>query len=153
MKNIIKYSHTNIIAKDWKKLAQFYIDVFECEPVYPERDLSGAWIDKLTKIPNVKIRGMHLKLPGYQDGPTLEIFEYNTLSKGENKPLIHHKGYGHIAFHVTNVDETLKKLLVKGGQKYGELIEKSIEDLGIIRVVYAKDPEGNIIEIQHWRSE
>jgi predicted enzyme related to lactoylglutathione lyase len=29
----MKYAHTNIIARDWEKLAQFYIDVFDCEIV------------------------------------------------------------------------------------------------------------------------
>jgi predicted enzyme related to lactoylglutathione lyase len=37
----IKFTHTNIIAKDWKKLSQFYQEVFECVPVPPERDMQG----------------------------------------------------------------------------------------------------------------
>ena len=32
MKNNTRYAHTNIISKDWKKIAQFFIDVFECTP-------------------------------------------------------------------------------------------------------------------------
>jgi predicted enzyme related to lactoylglutathione lyase len=28
-----KYVHTNLIAKDWKKLAKFYTDVFGCKLV------------------------------------------------------------------------------------------------------------------------
>lgn len=48
---MIKYVHTNILANDWKKLSQFYMDVFGCKPVYPERDLEGKWIDKMTDIP------------------------------------------------------------------------------------------------------
>lgn len=151
MKNQTIFSHINIIAENWKNLAQFYIDVFECEPVFPERDLSGEWLEKLTKIPNVEIKGVHLKLPGYQEAPTLEIFGYSKLSKNGNTPLINDKGFAHIAFHVTDVDATLKKLIAKGGQKYGELVEKDIDGLGIIRVIYATDPEGNIIDIQNWR--
>ena len=27
----IKYVHTNIISRDWRRLAQFYEDVFGCE--------------------------------------------------------------------------------------------------------------------------
>ena len=119
MKNQIKYTHTNIIARDWKKLAQFYIDVFDCEPVYPERDLSGDRLEKLTKIPDVKIRGIHLRLPGYLNGPTLEIFGYHTISKQENKPLIGDKGLDHIASHVTDVDAILKNLMAHGGESYG----------------------------------
>ena len=151
MNNAIKFSHTNIIARDWKKLAQFYIDVFGCEPLYPERDLSGDWIVKLTKIPGARIRGIHLKLPGFQDGPTLEIFQYNTLPEKKNDPVINNPGFSHIAFHVTDVKETLTRLLAHGGDPYGELVEKEIAELGTIQVIYAKDPEGNIIEIQRWK--
>jgi predicted enzyme related to lactoylglutathione lyase len=153
MKNEIKFVHTNIIAKDWKRLAQFYIDVFECEPVYPERDLSGNWIDKLTKIPYVRIRGIHLRLPGYDNGPTLEIFEYSEISKRPDAPLINDQGFSHIAFHVSDVDETMNRLIARGGAKYGELIEKEIKGIGILKAIYARDPEGNIIEIQNWKKE
>jgi len=153
MSYTIKFVHTNIIARDWKRLAQFYIEVFGCEPVYPERNLSGEWVDKITKISNVKIKGIHLKLPGYQDGPTLEIFEYNNLSKQNNKPLINDPGYSHIAFHVNDVEAILQKLISNGGESYGELIEKNIEGIGILKVIYAKDLEGNIIEIQNLKRE
>jgi catechol 2,3-dioxygenase-like lactoylglutathione lyase family enzyme len=152
MKNEIKFVHTNIIAKDWKKLAQFYIDVFECEPVYPERDLSGDWIDKMTGIANVNIKGIHLKLPGYENGPTLEIFEYNVQPGKPFDSIINDQGFIHIAFHVSNVDETMNRLIAHGGVKYGEMVEREIKGVGTIIAVYARDPEGNIIEIQNWKS-
>ena len=34
----IRYAHTNLIADDWRRLADFYIQVFACEPVSSERD-------------------------------------------------------------------------------------------------------------------
>ena len=59
-------------------MATFYIEVFGCTPKLPERDLSGAWLERLTAIDGVHIRGIHLILPGFDgDGPTLEIFQYN----------------------------------------------------------------------------
>jgi predicted enzyme related to lactoylglutathione lyase len=151
MNNKIKFVHTNIIAKDWKKLAQFYIDVFNCKPVYPERDMSGKWIEKLTQIKDAKIRGIHLKLPGYKDGPTLEIFQYNRFTGRTNEPLINDQGFGHMAFHVNDVETMMKKLLDHGGMAYGELVEKDIAGVGTVKVIYAKDPEGNILEIQNWK--
>jgi predicted enzyme related to lactoylglutathione lyase len=36
-----QYKHTNIIAKDWERLAKFYEDAFGCVRVPPERHLSG----------------------------------------------------------------------------------------------------------------
>jgi predicted enzyme related to lactoylglutathione lyase len=153
MRNEIKFVHTNLIAKDWKKLAQFYIDVFECDPTYPERDLSGDWIDKMTRITGVKIRGIHLKLPGYDNGPTLEIFGYDPPSETAGKQIINYPGLRHIAFHVSDVEETMNRLIAHGGEAYGELTQKEIRGLGIIKAIYATDPEGNIIEIQNWKKE
>ena len=46
-----KYVHTNLIARDWKRLVQFYCEVFGCEPKGPERDLSDAWLERVNSIP------------------------------------------------------------------------------------------------------
>ncbi|MFN8397483.1 MAG: hypothetical protein U0176_22865 [Bacteroidia bacterium] len=43
---MIKFAHTNIITDDWKRLADFYIQVFGCKPVGPERGLKGEWLEK-----------------------------------------------------------------------------------------------------------
>ena len=74
--NSIKYVHTNLVAKDWKSLAQFYIKVFGCKRKPPERNLSGKWLDTLTALKNANVKGIHLQLPGYgqKGGPTLEVF-------------------------------------------------------------------------------
>lgn len=149
MPNKIKYTHTNLIAKNWKKLAQFYIDVFECKPVFPERDLSGEWIDKMTGISDVNICGIHLLLPGFEEGPTLEIFEYNEKVSTSDNSRINNYGFGHLAFHVEDIDDSIIKILKHGGSKYGELIEKEIKGVGLLRAIYTCDPEGNIIEIQN----
>lgn len=145
----IKYVHTNIIARDWEALARFYIEVFECKPCGPERDLSGAWIEQMTGVENVKVKGMHLSLSGYEAGPTLEIFSYEPEGEHQERH-ISKQGFGHLAFHVDNVEEVLKKVLAHGGKQYGEMIIKEYETLGVLTAVYISDPEGNLIEVQNW---
>ncbi|MEJ2724979.1 MAG: VOC family protein [Deltaproteobacteria bacterium] len=145
-----RFSHVNIISKNWKNLAEFYIRVFDCKPKPPERNLSGEWVDELTDLSDAKIKGIHLLLPGYDtDGPTLEIFEYseNIRNAGKN---INLEGFGHIAFAVDDVEQKLNLLLENGGSSVGKMIDAKIESVGKISVVYAKDPEGNIVEIQKW---
>jgi predicted enzyme related to lactoylglutathione lyase len=149
MEDSIKYVHTNIITKDWQNLARFYIEVFECKPQYPERDLAGEWLDKLTMIERVKIKGIHLALPGYESGPTLEIFEYSPESPSNGKEKINTPGFGHIAFHVNSVERIAEKLIRHGGSLLGEIVRKEYADYGILTVVYASDPDGNFIEIQN----
>ena len=148
----MRFAHTNIIAKDWKRLADFYIKVFECEIKPPERHLSGDWLDKATGLKEAKLDGVHLRLPGYGNhAPTLEIFTYQNIHKTE-RTTANYTGFGHIAFEVNDVDEILKTALKYGGQLLGEVIEKVVEGVGLLKFTYFRDPEGNIVEIQSWDS-
>ncbi len=145
-----KFSHVNIISRDWQALAGFYILVFDCRLQLPRRELSGQWVDDLTGIKDCTIRGAHLLLPGYEPGgPTLEIFEYRETLPNKNKQ-IDLEGFAHIAFGVDDVEEKVALLLSHGGSLMGKLVDTTIEGVGRIRVVYARDPEGNIVEIQKW---
>jgi catechol 2,3-dioxygenase-like lactoylglutathione lyase family enzyme len=147
---MIKFAHTNIITDDWRKLSSFYINVFGCKMVYPERDLKGEFLDKATSIKDAHLMGIHLVLPGYEDTlPTLEIFQY--ARNEENLYSVpNRKGFGHIAFKVDDVQEVLQKLLDNGGTQVGELVVTKIKNAGTITFVYAKDIDGNIIELQSW---
>lgn len=148
----VKYVHTNLIARDWRSLAQFYIEVFDCKPIYPERNLEGSWLDHLTEINSAKIKGLHLHLPGYENGPTLEIFEYIPTHSTNQPPSINAPGFGHIAFHVDDVFIILNKAINHGGKSFGEIVKKEYFELGsILTVTYLKDPEGNFIELQNWQ--
>ena len=147
----IKYAHTNIISTDWKKLADFYINVFACKPAPPIRDLSGEWIEKGTAVKNAILKGMHLQLPGHGDnGPTLEIYSYGEMLEKPEPPAANRKGFGHLAFEVDDVNGILQKIISNGGTKLGDVVIKEVEGVGLLTFTYATDPEGNIIEIQKW---
>ena len=154
MNTEVKYVHTNLIARDWRKLADFYITVFGCKPLYPERDLSGQWVDDLTKIKNVNLKGIHLRLPGYnENSPTLEIFEYNIKDENNTESKINNYGFGHLAFQVDDVAKFTENVIREGGKKYGEIICNIVAGVGLVTAVYVTDPEGNIIELQNWKKE
>jgi len=145
-----KFVHTNLIARDWKRLVRFYVEVFGCEPKGPERDLSAAWLDRVTSVPNAHLRGVHLRLPGYEDdGPTLEIFSYDQLIARE-LPRANECGLAHIAFAVDDVNQALQTLIASGGATVGEIATAEVKGVGLLHVVYARDPEGNIVELQKW---
>ena len=146
-----KYKHTNIIARDWEMLAQFYEKVFGCIRVPPERHLSGLWLEKGTGVPGAQFSGIHLLLPGWdEDGPTLEIYQY---SQNQDKPIpaANREGFGHIAFEVDNVEGYLEEIKQNGGGAVGEVVSHEVEGAGLVMFVYATDPEGNIIELQSWQ--
>ncbi|HWN65450.1 MAG TPA: VOC family protein [Candidatus Binatus sp.] len=145
-----RYVHTNLIAGDWKKLVRFYRDVFGCIPRGPERDLSGEWLDRVTSLSAARLGGVHLRLPGYGDtGPTLEIFSYEDTSD-KQLPMPNEPGFAHIAFAVDDVEQALETVISAGGGSVGEIATTEVDGVGSLQVVYARDPEGNIVELQKW---
>ena len=147
---LAQFVHINIVAQDWKRLAQFYQQVFGCIPVPPERNLSGDWLEKGTGVQGAEIQGAHLRLPGCDgEGPTLEIFQYNT-QKEPQETAINRPGFAHIAFAVDDVEVARDAVIAAGGRRIGELVTVQIPGAGVITFVYVTDPEGNIIELQYW---
>ncbi|MBF0546043.1 MAG: VOC family protein [Candidatus Riflebacteria bacterium] len=149
---VTRFTHVNLIAKNWKLLSNFYQVVFGCVPVPPERDLSGEWLDKATGVAGAHIVGAHLRLPGSPaDGPTLEIFQYSEMpDHPEIRP--NTPGFSHIAFWVDDVSETVKAVIAHGGTIIGELVQREVPGAGILTFQYVADPEGNIIEPQNWKN-
>ena len=146
-----RYAHTNLTARDWRRLARFYQDVLGCLPRPPERDLSGPWLDELTGIEGAHLRGVHLALPGHgEGGPTLEIFSYDRMVEGGGTPLVNEAGFGHLAFQVDDVEAALRAVQAAGGGAVGRVATLEVPGAGSLRVVYARDPEGNILELQRW---
>lgn len=145
-----RYVHNNLVARDWRCLVDFYVNVFGCQPVPPERHLEANWVARATGVPSAQIHGMHLRLPGYgENGPTLEIFQYNHLVE-DSVQRINRPGFAHLAFLVADVKAALAEVMAAGGRSVGEIVEVEIPDAGQIRFVYAADPEGNILELQTW---
>jgi len=145
-----KYKHTNIVADNWRELADFYRQVFGCSEVHPERACSEEWVERCTSVPGAGILGVHLRLPGYgEDGLTLEIFQYNkALDRPETA--INRPGLAHLAFEVDDVEAARDEVIAEGGKCVGELVTVDITDAGKITFIYMTDPEGNIIELQKW---
>jgi len=145
-----RYAHTNLIAEDWRALADFYIRLFGCEVVPPERDYTGPLLDAGTGLEGAHLTGVHLRLPGYGDeGPTLEIYSYNRLR--DRPPVaVNRPGFGHIAFAVDDVHAARQAVLEAGGQAVGEVVTLQTRTGARVTWCYVTDPEGNVLELQSW---
>ena len=145
-----RYVHTNLVAHDWERLAAFYVRVFGCEPLEPRRDQRGEWLEKGTGVASAHLRGQHLRLPGHgADGPTLEIFQYDEVAP-QDLPVANRAGFGHLAFGVDDVEVSLRAMIAAGGSAHGEVVRRQVEGVGELTFTYARDPEGNLIELQSW---
>ncbi|APR82256.1 Hypothetical protein A7982_07605 [Minicystis rosea] len=146
----VRYAHTNLIAHDVERLVRFYEEVFGCTKVPPARDQSGAWLERATGVPKAHLRGHHLRLPGHgPEGPTLEIYAYDEVVPQE-LPVPNRAGYGHLAFGVADVERALAVIVAEGGRALGEVVRVEVAGAGKLCFTYARDPEGNILELQSW---
>jgi len=147
-----RFTHVNLVARDWRRLVEFYEKCFGCQRIGPIRDLSGETIVRGTGIPGARIQGAHLELPGLANGPTLEIFQY-TPAVEELPKAVNRAGFGHIAFAVDDVDAAAKMVRAEGGGVVAETVTGRVAGAGHVTFAYVTDPEGNIIELQHWKAE
>jgi catechol 2,3-dioxygenase-like lactoylglutathione lyase family enzyme len=103
-------------------------------------------------LDSAHLKGIHLRLPGWDsDGPTLEIFQYSEMSDpGDRTP--NRPGLAHLAFAVDDVEVATRVVLEAGGGQVGEIVTLPVEGAGTVTFAYLTDPEGNIIELQHWQA-
>lgn len=143
------YQHTNVNSPDWEKLATFYEEVFGCVRIDPMLEFQGAFIDRAVGSKGVHLKGILLALPGYgaAGGPALEIYTQEDPDEGGPAPY-RRNGFAHLGFIVDDIVKTLDSLVEHGGSKMGEISGHCEGDPeGLPLFVYAKDPDGNILEL------
>lgn len=146
-----RYVHTNLIARNYLKLTEFYMKLFGFTFVPPERDYSGKEMDCGTGLKDVHVKGVHLRMPGYTDnGPTLEIYTYNNMEYN-SLPKVNEPGFGHLAFEVDDVKKARLEVLENGGEAVGDIVTVKTKVGSEVTWCYTRDPEGNIIELQSWK--
>ena len=143
-----RYGHTNLVARDWRRLAKFYTDLFGCTFVPPERDYAGPLLESGTGVKGSTLKGVHLRLPGWgPEGPTLEIYSYDVTVEG-SAPAVNRPGFAHLAFIVDDVREAHPQVLAAGGKAVGEIVTTTPGPGIQITWCYLTDPEGTVIELQ-----
>ena len=141
----MKFCHVSMVARDTDRLADFYKAVFGCEDIAERRHMSGDNVSRGIGLPDVAIYAAWLSLPG-TEGPFLEIFQYETI-QDRPWPAANQPGYGHIAFEVDDIQATLDAVVAAGGTQLGETTNLGTVDAPCL-CIYARDPEGNIVELE-----
>lgn len=141
----MKLKHVSIVARDADRLADFYKTVFGCVDRRPRKILSGEKISQGNGLPNSEIYSAWLNLPGV-NVPFLEILEYK-LFHDRSIPMVDETGYGHIAIEVEDIRATMAAVFEAGGAALGEITDLGTADAPCL-VVYARDLEGNILELE-----
>lgn len=144
----IALRHVSLTARDALALATFYRGVFGYVDRRAPKRLTGEAVSHGNGLPHSNILSVWLELPG-DDGPFLEIMEYDPLVE-RAMPAVNKPGFGHVAFEVPDLHTTLEALLKLGGTMQGKVTNLRSAEAPIL-IVYVRDPEGNILEIEQSR--
>lgn len=134
--------HVAVHVNDLDAMIAFYRDAFGFEVVgEPFEWDNDAFIDTIVDVPNSSARGAMLRAGTCY----LEMFQYRNPAPDSVRPLNpYDKGYTHFCVDATDIDAEYERL--KGlGMTFSQ---PAPIDVGHVKTIYGRDPEGNLIEIQ-----
>jgi catechol 2,3-dioxygenase-like lactoylglutathione lyase family enzyme len=134
--------HVSIHVHDLDRMIAFYKHAFGFEVVGEEfRWKDEAVLDSLIDVPGSAARGAMLRAGSCY----IEMFEFQT-PQGRTTPLSpYDKGYTHFCVDVASDIEQEYERLKELGMTFGA---PAPIDMGHVKSVYGRDPEGNVIELQ-----
>jgi catechol 2,3-dioxygenase-like lactoylglutathione lyase family enzyme len=146
--------HVNLVVRDLERMTAFYRDALGFV-VTKQVMISGPWIDEVVGLHGVEADVVYLDLPS---GPRIELIDYRAPLGSEpgveNAPNVF--GLRHMAFRVSDIDSVAKKIESAGVALQSEI--KTVPDSQVTyaggvrkRLVYFRDPEGNLLELCEYR--
>jgi glyoxylase I family protein len=134
--------HVAVHVRDLDRMLAFYQAAFGFELVGEEFSWSDdKFIDTIVDVPGSAARGAMLRAGTCY----MELFQYSAPAPVSDRPLQpFDKGYTHFCVDVTEIEDEYERL--KGlGMTFSQ---PGPIDVGHVKTVYGRDPEGNLIEIQ-----
>ena len=134
--------HVSIHVRDLDRMIQFYKDAFGFEVVGDE----FSWTDEPVLDALIDVQGSAARGAMLRAGTCyVEMFEFRT-PQGSTSPLNpYDKGYTHFCIDVVSDIEGEYERLKALGMTFGA---PAPIDMGHVKSVYGRDPEGNVIELQ-----
>jgi glyoxylase I family protein len=134
--------HVAVHVRDMDRMLKFYKDAFGFEVVGEEFNWKDSeFIDRIVDVPGSAARGAMLRAGTCY----LEMFQYSEPTPISTRPLQpFDKGYTHFCVDATDIEHEYERLKDLGMT----FSQPAPIDVGHVKSIYGRDPEGNLIEIQ-----
>jgi catechol 2,3-dioxygenase-like lactoylglutathione lyase family enzyme len=138
---LLNTRHAGIVVHDLEGMLRFWRDVMGLQVVLDFRE-EGSFIDTVQGLQSVRLRMVKLRAP---DGSMIELLhdEAHPTPPPEHNDLCD-RGIRHLAFTVADVEAAWVTLRREGCTTLSEPV--TAPD-GKARLFFARDPEGNLMEI------
>lgn len=146
---IERIDHVNLIVDDLPTMVAFYQDVLGLR-LTKGASIGGDWIEALTGFAKVEADVAYLEAG---TGAGVELIEYRTPAGSRPNRLgdPNTKGIRHVAFRVADLDAAVASLQAAGVDFLSDVQQVSAQQVDYAdqrkRIVYCRDPEGNLLEI------
>ena len=135
--------HVAISTPDAERALGFYRDLLGFEPLFDQSWPPGTAVaDRITALHGSSARQVMLR----RGNAYLELFEYAAPEPRHGdpqRPVCDH-GITHLCLDVTGLDAEYERL-----REAGVAFHCPPQDLGAgVRTTYARDPDGNVVELQ-----
>jgi catechol 2,3-dioxygenase-like lactoylglutathione lyase family enzyme len=147
--------HVNLVVQDLMRMTEFYERALGLR-VSKRVTIAGPWVERTVGLADVKGHVVYLELP---QGPRIELIQYERPAMGKERdeqapPNAH--GIRHIAFRVSDIDALVQRLATAGVKFFSDVQTVPSEQVTYVggarkRLVYFRDPEGNILELCEYR--
>lgn len=134
--------HVALHTTNFDRMRFFYEEAFGFTPVADEiRWSDNAEVDAL-----MGLRGSQARTVMLSAGTCyLELFEFAAPApRGQGALKASDYGYTHFCVDVTDIEAEMTRLMAAGMT----FTRATAGDMGVLKFVYGRDPDGNLIEIQ-----
>lgn len=146
--------HVNLVVRDLPAMIDFYRGVLGLA-VTKEVTITGAWIDEVVGLSGVLADVVYLDPP---QGPRIELIRYRTPAGpcpdglGQSNTI----GLRHFAFRVHDIEQMMDRLKTAGVSVLSGIQtvpDSQVQYAGGIRkrLIYFRDPEGNLLELCEYK--
>ena len=133
--------HVGIHCHDIRAMIRFYTEGLGFEMVGEFDWADDARLDSIVDLENSVAQGAMMR----SGTCYIELFQYTApLPRSTQALTAADKGYTHMCIDTDNIEEDLPRLIAAGLQVGG----REFVDMGHVKTLYCRDPEGNLIELQ-----
>jgi catechol 2,3-dioxygenase-like lactoylglutathione lyase family enzyme len=140
---VVGVGHTGITVSDLRRSCAFYRDVLKLRVSEPIR-VSGASVEKITGVEGAEVDIAFVRCPGH-------VLELLCFVRPENKAgstlRTSDPGFFHLCLKVRSLDRVIETLGAGGFRPLSEVQTVQEGPARGMRVVYARDPDGVVLEL------
>jgi catechol 2,3-dioxygenase-like lactoylglutathione lyase family enzyme len=151
----MQIDHVNLVVQDLEGMTAFYRDALGLT-VTKRVTITGAWIGATVGLTDPHADVVYLDL---DSGPRIELIRYNrpTIDRPANVDQPNAPGLRHLAFKVDDIDAAVVRLRGAGVAFFSDV--QQVPDTQVSyaggvrkRLIYFKDPEGNLLELCEYKA-